>query len=158
MKEVTAPHYAEWWKAKKTLFLAGSIAMGNAEPWQSKVVAALADVAGLMIFNPRRPDWDSSWRQDRTDKRFVEQVTWELTHLAEQADIVAFYFDPATTSPISMMELGITLARKSSSVILCCPEGFWKKGNVDITAEFFGARQVNSLAELIEEIRRQCQE
>ena len=36
-----------------SIFLAGSIAMGQAEPWQASVEAALHDCVGL-ILNPRR--------------------------------------------------------------------------------------------------------
>ena len=35
-------------------------------------------------------------------------------------------------------------------VYLYCPEEYWKKGNIDITSEFYDVTQVNSFEELIE--------
>jgi hypothetical protein len=40
------------------------------------------------------------------------------------------YFSPETQSPISLLELGRYAGRKE--MIVCCPKGFWRKGNVDI--------------------------
>nr|WP_317891998.1 hypothetical protein [uncultured Sphingomonas sp.] len=34
------------------------------------------------------------------------------------------------------------------------PAGFWRKGNVDITAERYGIRQVDSMEALTAEVRR----
>ena len=60
------------------------------------------------------------------------------------------YFDPNTTSPISLLELG--LHAKSKKMIVCCPEGFWRKGNVDIVCENFYIPTFNSLDELIKSL------
>jgi len=43
-----------------SLFLAGSIEMGYAEPWQSEVEAAFQQT-DVVILNPRRDAWDSGW-------------------------------------------------------------------------------------------------
>ena len=48
--------------SKKTVFLAGSIEMGNADNWQEKATKTFID-KGWIVFNPRRDDWDSSWEQ-----------------------------------------------------------------------------------------------
>lgn len=118
------------------IFLAGSIEMGKAERWQDKVIAALSDLEGT-IYNPRRPDWDNSIENSMHDNRFREQVYWEISHLST-CSIAVFYFDPTTTSPISMMELGLVLGRDSfDKLIVCCPDGFWKKGNIDTTLQCF---------------------
>lgn len=113
------------------IFLAGSIEMGKAEDWQTRAEHALLDpeLGSIAIFNPRRDDWDSSWAQTIDNPQFVEQVTWELDSL-EQADIIMVYFDPATMSPITLMELG--LHADKGKLVVCCPEGFWRKGNVDV--------------------------
>lgn len=58
MKEIKAPNKIS--DAGHTIFLAGSIEMGKAENWQDKVVRLLKDKE-VIIFNPRRDDWDSSW-------------------------------------------------------------------------------------------------
>ncbi|MCA9980875.1 MAG: nucleoside 2-deoxyribosyltransferase domain-containing protein, partial [Anaerolineales bacterium] len=105
------------------LFLAGSIEMGRATDWQTTVTQALA-AYDVLLFNPRRDDWDSSWVQSKDTAVFREQVEWELTAL-EQADLIAFYFDPTTQAPITLLELG--LFGRTSQTVVCCPNGFWRK-------------------------------
>ncbi len=55
------------------------------------------------------------------------------------------YFDPNTKSPISLLELGLYAA--SDKLTVCCPEGFWRKGNVDIVCERYGVEQVDTIEE-----------
>lgn len=122
-------------KSGKTLFLAGSIEMGSALLWQDEVVTYLKEIP-VHVLNPRRDAWDSDWLQDIHNPIFSEQVTWELDGILLHADIVFFYFDPNTKSPITLLELGLCLSQ-GKKVIVCCPEGFWRKGNVDITCRRF---------------------
>lgn len=134
---VKAPHLFNV-ENKVSVFLAGSIEMGDAEDWQTKLTQRLFDnqkikkIENLMILNPRRDDWDSSWEQKITNPSFKEQVSWELS-AQEQSDVVAMYFDPKTKSPISMLELGLFCVPQK--MVVCCPDGFWRKGNVDIVCE-----------------------
>jgi hypothetical protein len=111
-----------------SVFLAGSIEMGTAEDWQSKVQEQLK-YNDIVIFNPRRDDWDSSWVQQQSNPQFNHQVNWEMDKL-EDADIIFMYLSPETKSPISLLELG--LHADDRKMIVCCPDGFWRKGNVDI--------------------------
>lgn len=108
--------------------------MGVAENWQERLTKELSDL-DCTIFNPRRDDWDSSWEQSIHNEKFKEQVDWELNQL-DQAKIIALYFDPSTKSPISLLELG--LYAKTDKLVVCCPEGFWRKGNVEIVCERYG--------------------
>lgn len=147
--EVQAPNEVVLDTEYINIFLAGSIEMGVAEKWQEKVIAALSDKP-IRFLNPRRTDWDSSWSQDIHNEQFVEQVTWELNSL-EMAQIVIMYFDPNTKSPISLLELG--LHAKEQKLVVLCPDGFWRKGNVDVVCEFYGINQVDTFDELIEFIR-----
>jgi hypothetical protein len=135
-------------QAGRSVFLAGSIEVGAAEDWQSHVENKLAET-NLLIFNPRREDWNASWAQNREDAHFRQQVEWELTAL-EQADIIAIYFAPSTKSPISLLEFG--LFARSQKLIVCCPHGFWRKGNVDIVCERYSILQVDTLDELVKKI------
>jgi hypothetical protein len=147
--EVQAPNEVILDNEFVNIFLAGSIELGLAEKWQEKVIAALSDKP-IRFLNPRRNDWDSSWKQDIHNDNFVEQVIWELNSL-EMAQIVIMYFDPNTKSPISLLELG--LHAKEQKLIVLCPEGFWRKGNVDVVCEYYGINQVDTFDELIEFIR-----
>jgi len=133
-----------------SVFLAGSIELGSADNWQSLIEEELA-ATNIIIFNPRREHWDPSWLQSRTNPKFRQQVEWELNAL-EKANIIAMYFEPDTKSPVSLLELG--LFARSGKLIVCCPEGFWRKGNVDIVCEKYNVKQVASLNDLAEHIIR----
>lgn len=149
MKAITLPapnnfsvEETVWYESRPKIFLAGSIEMGNAEPWQDEMISRYSDYS-VVFFNPRRPDWDSTW-SDTSDK-FNEQVNWELDHL-EMSDMVIMYFDPATKSPISLLELG--LYADKFKLIVCCPDGFWRKGNVRIVCERYKIPLCNTKEEL----------
>ena len=122
--------------------------MGTAEKWQEKVVSALTEY-NVAVYNPRRNDWDSSWTQSIDNAQFREQVEWELSAMNE-SDIIAMHFDPATKSPITLLELG--LHARSGKLIVCCPEGYWRKGNVDVVCARYNVEQVPSIDGLIRRI------
>lgn len=151
MQIIKPPHPFNDTEQKFTVFLAGSIEMGIAEDWQTIVGQNLSSETNLCILNPRRDDWDASWKQEKTNAAFNQQVSWELDGL-EKADLIVFYFSPETKSPVSMLELG--LFARSGKVLVCCPEGFWRKGNVDIVCERFEIPQVNTLNEMIHCIKQ----
>lgn len=116
----------------RVLFLAGSIEMGTAADWQSELTTALAGTLGgrdLVILNPRREAWDASWRQSIDEPQFRDQVEWELDGL-DRADLIAMWLAPGTRSPITLLELG--LHARSGKLIIGCPDGFWRKGNVEV--------------------------
>jgi len=129
----------------KGIFLAGSIEMGKAEDWQKKVESLLKN-ENIVIFNPRRDDWDSSWEQKIENEKFNEQVSWELNAM-DQSSIIIMYLSPETKSPISLLELG--LHAKSGKLMICCPEGFWRKGNVDIVCDKYNIPMFNTIEELV---------
>jgi hypothetical protein len=116
------------------VFLAGSIEMGAAEDWQASLTAALGDL-DVAVLNPRRDDWDSSWRQSIDDARFRGQVEWELDGL-DRADLVAMWFAPDTRAPITLLELGLTA--RAGKLVVGCPEGYWRRGNVEVVCARFG--------------------
>ena len=133
---------------RTSIFLAGSIEMGAAENWQVKVEDAFYNFS-IDIYNPRRDDWDSSWEQTIDNPDFFGQVTWELDAL-DVADFILMYFDPATKSPISLMELGLYASTKK--LIVVCPDGFWRKGNVDIVCQRYNIMQTTTLDQAIKYI------
>lgn len=126
-----------------SVFLAGSIEMGAAEDWQQTAVSQLADL-DVVVLNPRREAWDASWEQTETNPVFNEQVTWEMDGL-DTVTHIFFYFQPGTQSPITLAELGYVLGCSTMfgaisnslnvlepTIVVVCPQGFWRKGNVDI--------------------------
>lgn len=137
MNIICAPNIPPFDNADLQVFLAGSIEMGKATHWQNKLISDLGDV-DVTILNPRRPDWDDSWTQSPDFAPFREQVEWELAGI-HTADIVFFYFNSGTISPITLLELGLVLNReRPGKMIVCCPEGFQRWGNVKITCESKG--------------------
>lgn len=110
------------------VFLAGSIEMGVAEDWQARLATALVDVDAVAL-NPRRDEWDASWRQSIDEPRFREQVEWELDGL-DRAHVIAMWFVPETRSPITLLELG--LHARGGKVVVGCPPGFWRRGNLEV--------------------------
>lgn len=128
------------------IFLAGSIEMGAAAEWQSEFMQELetkiTNDDRYCFYNPRRASWDSSWDQNFEAPQFNQQVNWELNNL-EKATHILMYFDPNTKSIISMLELG--LFARSNKLIVVCPEGYCKKGNVDIVCDRYKILQLDSL-------------
>lgn len=146
MREVKAPADP---RLNRRIFLAGSIEEGAAEQWQERVVKALSDVSGIVILNPRRDDWDDSWEQRAGNPQFFEQVAWELDML-DAADVVAMYLAPDTKSPISLLELG--LCARSGKLMVCCPSGFWRRGNVEVVCQRWNIPLVETLDDLIAQL------
>lgn len=119
---------------ERVVFLAGSIEMGRARNWQEEMTVVITRAnPDIVVANPRRSQWDSSWEQTIDNPDFREQVEWELDHI-ERADMVVFYFQPGTQSPVTLLELGKHLERSNARhlTLVCCPDGFWRKGNVEI--------------------------
>lgn len=145
MKEIKPPDFN--FPTENTLFLAGSIDMGQAIDWQKQVKELLKD-SDWTILNPRRDDWDNSWVQDTDNPKFKEQVEWEL-QAQEHATKILMFLDPQGKSPISLLELG--LFAKSGKIIVVCPKGFWRKGNVDIVCERYKIPLYENLEKAVQE-------
>jgi hypothetical protein len=135
---------------RPSVFLAGSIEMGAAEDWQVRIEKELQDLS-VTVFNPRRDDWDSSWTQEQSNPQFNAQVNWEMNRL-DECDVMFMYFSPETKSPISLLELGAYGAHKYSSVV-CCPPGFWRRGNVEIFCTRHNIPMFDTLEEAIGALR-----
>lgn len=143
MEEIKAPN--KYNLDKFTIFLAGSIEMGKAKPWQKEVTDSFKN-NDVTILNPRRTDWDSSQEQSIENEYFKEQVVWEL-EAQDKSDLILMHFDEETKSPITLLELGLF---KDKEMIVCCPDGFWRKGNVDVVCERYKITQVDTLEEMID--------
>jgi hypothetical protein len=128
----------------RSVFLAGSIDLGGAPDWQAAITRELDDL-DITILNPRRDAWDASWEQSASFPPFREQVEWELEG-QERATLIAMYFAPATKAPVTLLELG--LFAKSRRLVVCCPPGYWRRGNVEIVCLRYDVRLVPDLAAL----------
>ena len=131
----------------KSVFLAGTTTSVDKIDWREKLSASLSEHP-ITIFNPNRPDWDSTWREDITFAPYREQVLWELDKQA-RADLVVVYFHPATAAPISLLEFGLS-ARIPGKVVAIAPEGYSKRGNVQIVCQKFGIEFLDNIDKLHE--------
>ncbi|MEO0434643.1 MAG: nucleoside 2-deoxyribosyltransferase domain-containing protein [Cyanobacteria bacterium J06656_5] len=132
----------------RTVFLAGSIEMGTAEDWQTQVAQSLTNT-NLTLLNPRRDRWDPTWQQTINNPQFCAQVEWELD-AQTQATMIVMYFAPSTQSPITLLELG--LFANSGKLTVCCPDGFWRQGNVEIVCQRYQIPMVATLDDLTQAI------
>lgn len=113
-----------------TIFLAGTIDMGNSADWQYALYEEFTRMEGrYILFNPRQEHWDAS-RPGEMDY----QVRWELEHL-EKADIIIMYIAGGSKSPISLLETG--LHARSGKMHVICEEDFYRFDNVRITCDFY---------------------
>jgi hypothetical protein len=121
-----------------SVFLAGTTTQPE---WREDVIASLSDQE-ITIFDPLRPDWDSSWIEDETFAPFREQVEWEL-EMQRKAHLVVIYFGPDTDAPISLLEFGLAV-RQGKALVVCHP-AYRKKGNVQIICRNYGIAMRDSL-------------
>jgi hypothetical protein len=149
MLYVQSPNSIDVASSAMRLFLAGSIDSGTAEDWQALVVDRLRDL-NAVVFNPRRATWTPGASTESEPEEMRLQINWELDAI-EHSDLMAFYFAPGTKAPISLLELGLIAQRKQA--IVCCPHGFWRKTNVDVICDRFEIQQVDSLEDLVNEIK-----
>lgn len=151
--EVKAPNYNyKLSNYRKSIFLAGAIDNGAAEEWQKELVSTLKNKE-IIFFNPRRDNWDINLKPVAENEVFKSQVEWELAHI-DLADYVVFYFPEHAKAPISFLELGLCLAQKPNHTIIFCHDKFYRKGNIDITAELFGSTVFSDKSIFIEHLKR----
>ena len=128
---------AEW---KNSVFLAGTIEMGNSIDWQANAVQRLKDLP-VNIFNPRRivpPNEDL----------IAEQINWELDSIA-RSDFIFMHLVAGSVSPISLYELGLLqgnnqIGKKGKTIVVACDPLYTRKANVIVTLahKYFGNEDI----------------
>lgn len=128
-------------KGQCSVFLAGTTTRTATQPdWREVLIDAIAHLP-VTVYNPFRPDWNSSWREDPEYAPFREQVEWELD-MQERADVIVVYYGPNTDAPISLLELG--LCARSGKAIVACHKDYKKRGNVHIVSQKLGVRFIDT--------------
>ncbi|KAI0741624.1 hypothetical protein C8Q80DRAFT_146033 [Daedaleopsis nitida] len=151
---VKAPEPVPYIANRRTIFLAGSIDPSNGgERWHLKMAHRLSHLP-VTVLDPWRDDWDSNWVQRKSDERFAAQTRWELEN-QERADVVSFYFHPKSDAPVSLLELG--LSAHTGKVLVCCPDGFRRKGNVEIVCERMGIPLLETFDDLVKAVAERLQ-
>lgn len=127
------------------IFLAGSIDQGKAENWQERISKIFAN-APITVFNPRRDNWDANMIQDISNPDFKYQVEWEMEKM-DQADKILMYYDPNGQAPITLLELG--LHANDGKLIVCCPDGYWRKGNIQVVCNKYNIPLYDNMEDFI---------
>lgn len=123
-----------------TVFLAGTIEMGESPDWQKEIFGRLNHL-DINVLNPRRVVYDP--------KSIEEQIEWELDAM-EMADMIIMHLEPNCKAPVSMLEFG--LYAKSEKLVVHCPDGFWRRDNILITARRYGTKMVDTFDGLIYQV------
>lgn len=157
LEVVSPPNFPDL-NGRRPIFLAGSIEMGVAWNWQETFVKKLEKHLEsksmrylmnkeLIVLNPRRPDWDDSWRQDIREANFFQQVEWELEFL-DRAQYKIFYFAKDTLSPITLLELGTF----HENAHVCWEDGYKRQGNLQVYCHKKKIKTYKSIDDLIQKI------
>jgi hypothetical protein len=73
----------------------------------------------------------------------------------EECEKAIVYFAPETKAPITLLELGLLAQMKEpQDVLVVCPEGFYRKGNVDIVCDRYGIKQYKTLDKVCKLLKR----
>ena len=156
MKVFTAPEQIPISNNIK-IFLGGTIEMGDSFNWQNQFIdnikkgmQGLRYPSNIHILNPRRVNWDSSWEQSFQAPEFFQQVSWEMDAM-DKADIIVMNFLPESQSPISLLELG--MYANSGKLRVCCPDEFYRSGNVQMVCNKFNIPLYKSMSELLSNLK-----
>lgn len=151
---------------KFKVFLAGTIDNGDSTNWQDSLIWHIKNynhsidydsdesIGDILIYNPRRDDWDSTW----SHQQIREQIEWEQEKL-EEADLIIMNILDDSKSPISLLELG--LYGPSGKLVCFCTGLFYRYDNVYMTCKRFSIPLYNcheprKIAEIIEKIYNEC--
>jgi len=108
--------------------------------WQSRFIKQLEPYS-FDVFNPRYP----SCHIANNPKDVFE---WELDHMSI-ANVIAFYFDPFAEHVSNTSLIALGMYAKTDKVIVCCPEDFPRKDDIDALCVYENVAQVDSLDTLI---------
>ncbi len=126
-----------------TIFLAGTIDMGNSIDWQAATIEQFRSAATgrYLFFNPRR---DGGLDGSQADLH--AQIRWELEHL-ERADVIVMNILGSSQSPISLLEMGLHM--RSGKLLVACEPDYYRYDNVRITCERYAVPFYDSFDALL---------
>ncbi len=126
-----------------TIFLAGTIDMGNSENWQAALVETFSSSEGrYILYNPRRDTFTS------TPEEMEYQVNWELDHL-EKSQIIIMNILGSSNSPVTLLEMGLFM--KSGKLLVACEPDYYRHANVLLTCARYNVPLYSSLKALMQE-------
>lgn len=126
-----------------TIFLAGTIDMGNSENWQAALVETFSSSEGrYILYNPRRDTFTN------TPEEMEYQVNWELDHL-EKSQIIIMNILGSSNSPVTLLEMGLFM--KSGKLLVACEPDYYRHANVLLTCTRYNVPLYSSLKALMQE-------
>lgn len=126
-----------------TIFLAGTIDMGNSEDWQAALVETFSSNEGrYILYNPRRDTFTN------TPEEMEYQVNWELDHL-EKSQIIIMNILGSSKSPVTLLEMGLFM--KSGKLLVACEPDYYRHANVQLTCARYNVPLYPSLRSLMQE-------
>ena len=165
---VVAPNENEEAQEKTiSVFLAGSIEMGQARDWQNEMIGDEAECSlsslDIAIYSPRRLKFAKLKGEDGFPEAFKEQLDWEHKHL-EGSSIISMFFwggwphekEIKRLAPVTMLELGEFC--HSGRIIVGCEQTYPKRDNVEYVCKKHGITIVDTLEELAVEVRKKVLE
>jgi len=131
----------EKWYTNDTIsiFLAGTIDMGNSEDWQYQFVEWLKNVEfdeniwnikQIVVYNPRRIEGFGP------NEILDYQINWELDKITK-VNYVIMNFLPNSKSPVTMIEFGLLVGSDIQKLHVICPEDFYRYDNIRVTYNRF---------------------
>ncbi|PNY26091.1 Uncharacterized protein TCAP_03973 [Tolypocladium capitatum] len=133
------------------IFLGGTTSATPSGDWRQRLAASLA-AHPVALLNPRRADWDATWREDLSDPRWAEQVAWELD-MQERADVLVFLLHAVSDAPVSLLELGLCVNDPGKRVVVCALDGYPRRGNVEAVCRRYGRELVRTEEELRDSLK-----
>lgn len=126
-----------------TIFLAGTIDMGNSEDWQAGLVRTFSSNDGrYILYNPRRSTFTN------TPEEMEYQVGWELDHL-EKSQTIIMNILGSSKSPVTLLEMGLFM--RSGKLLVACEPDYYRHSNVRITCAKYNVPLYDSLTSLMAE-------
>lgn len=72
--------------------------------------------------------------------------------MMEHATVIALCIHNAEAkAPVSLLELG--LGARSGKMVVVCPKGFWKRGNMQIVCQRFGIELLEKEEDLVKAVK-----
>ena len=79
-------------------------------------------------------------------------LLFEIFYLKRRHYILIYNILPDSKSPITLLEIGL-FARSGKSVFVCCPSGFYRKGNIDVICARYSIPLYEDFDQLINDVK-----
>lgn len=148
-KLITAPDEYLPGRDEVSIFLAGGIT--GCPKWQKEVYEGLKSILNLVVYNPRRDDFDIG-NKDMSK----EQIRWEHKYL-NQADMISIWFPDCKDSvcPITLYELGYWV-NTDKEIIVGAEEDYDRLLDLKVQLDLAGYKgeiEYSSVDEFISDVR-----